>query len=61
MHYSINNYYILQAVAIVDLPESNGEIAAAELKKEFGSDHVIFLIGDVAKTDELTGIVLVDC
>ncbi|KAL6444265.1 hypothetical protein ACFW04_001874 [Cataglyphis niger] len=43
-----------KAVAIVDLPDSNGEIATAELKKEFGSDHVIFLVGDVTKIDELT-------
>jgi len=49
----------LQAIAIIDLPDSNGENAVTELEKEFGTNHAIFLIGDVANTEELTGIVLI--
>jgi len=49
----------LQAIAIIDLPDSNGENAVTELEKEFGANHAIFLIGDVANTEELTGIVLI--
>lgn len=48
----------MQSVAIVDLPDSNGETTVAELEKEFGADHAIFLVGDVANAEELTGIVL---
>lgn len=43
-----------KAVAIVDLPNSNGETAVGELKKEFGENHAIFLVGDVANAEELT-------
>ncbi|XP_070160986.1 15-hydroxyprostaglandin dehydrogenase [NAD(+)]-like [Polyergus mexicanus] len=43
-----------KAVAIVDLPDSNGETAVEELNKEFGADHATFLIGDVMNADELT-------
>ncbi|EFN70746.1 15-hydroxyprostaglandin dehydrogenase [NAD+] [Camponotus floridanus] len=43
-----------KSVAIVDLPDSNGETTVAELEKEFGADHVIFLVGDVANAEELT-------
>lgn len=46
---------ILQAVAIIDLADSNGEIAVAELEKEFGADRVIFLIGNVTNAEELAG------
>lgn len=51
----------MQAVAIVDLPDSNGETTVAELNKEFGADHAIFLVGDVVNADEFTGTVLIDC
>ncbi|XP_018305093.1 uncharacterized short-chain type dehydrogenase/reductase y4vI [Mycetomoellerius zeteki] len=43
-----------KAVAIIDLPDSNGENAITELEKEFGANHAIFLIGDVANAEELT-------
>lgn len=43
-----------KAVAIIDLSDSNGETAVAELKKEFGADRAIFLVGDVASVEELT-------
>ncbi|EFN88614.1 15-hydroxyprostaglandin dehydrogenase [NAD+] [Harpegnathos saltator] len=43
-----------KAIAIVDLPDSNGEHAVEELEKEFGTDHAIFLPGNVANADELT-------
>lgn len=54
-------FCVLQAIAIVDLPDSNGENAVAELEKEFGTDHVIFLAGNVANVEEITGIVSIDC
>ncbi|KYN31468.1 15-hydroxyprostaglandin dehydrogenase [NAD+] [Trachymyrmex septentrionalis] len=44
----------VKAVAIIDLPDSNGENAVTELEKEFGANHAIFLIGDVANAEELT-------
>ncbi|KAL0107564.1 hypothetical protein PUN28_014703 [Cardiocondyla obscurior] len=43
-----------KAIAIVDLPDSNGENAIAELEREFGADCAIFLVGNVTETDELT-------
>ncbi|XP_029175315.1 uncharacterized protein LOC114943771 [Nylanderia fulva] len=43
-----------KAVTIVDLPDSNGETAVAELKKEFGADRAIFLVGNVASVEELS-------
>ncbi|KAL6267506.1 hypothetical protein P5V15_000580 [Pogonomyrmex californicus] len=43
-----------KAVAIVDLPDSNGENAVTELEKEFGANHAIFLIGNVANAEEFT-------
>ena len=46
----------MQAIAIIDLPDSNGENAVTELEKEFGANHAIFLTGDVANIEELTGI-----
>lgn len=49
----------MQAVAIVDLPDSNGETSVEELNKEFGADHAIFLVGDVTNAEELTGVVLI--
>lgn len=50
----------MQAVAIIDLPDSNGENAVMELEKEFGvNHHAIFLIGNVTNAEELTGIVLI--
>lgn len=45
-----------QAIAIVDLPDSNGENAVAKLKKEFDTDNITFLAGNVANAKELTGI-----
>jgi len=51
----------LQAIAIIDLPDSNGENAVMELEKEFGTDHAIFLVGNVANAEELTGIILIGC
>ncbi|XP_070523991.1 uncharacterized protein [Cardiocondyla obscurior] len=50
-----------KAIAIVDLPDSNGENAIAELEREFGADCAIFLVGNVTETDELTGIVVIHC
>lgn len=50
----------MQAVAIIDLPDSNGENAVMELEKEFGVNHAIFLIGNVTNAEELTGIVLIE-
>ncbi|XP_020286398.1 peroxisomal hydratase-dehydrogenase-epimerase-like [Pseudomyrmex gracilis] len=43
-----------KAVAIVDLPDSNGENVVEELEKEFGANRAIFLAGNVTKTEELT-------
>lgn len=43
-----------KAVAIIDLPDSNGENAATELKKELGANRAIFLVGNVANSEELT-------
>ncbi|XP_011647743.1 peroxisomal hydratase-dehydrogenase-epimerase-like [Pogonomyrmex barbatus] len=43
-----------KAIAIIDLPDSNGENAVTELEKEFGANHVIFLIGNVANAEEFT-------
>lgn len=51
----------LQAVAIIDLPDSNGENAVAELEREFGADCAIFLVGNVANAEEFTGIVIINC
>ncbi|XP_012532163.2 uncharacterized protein LOC105834316 [Monomorium pharaonis] len=43
-----------KAIAIIDLPDSNGDNAVAELKKEFGTKRAIFLVGNVANAKELT-------
>lgn len=60
LHLYLNNC-TLQAVAVIDLPDSNGENAVAELEKEFGANHAIFLTGNVANAEELTGIVIINC
>ncbi|XP_011882864.1 PREDICTED: peroxisomal hydratase-dehydrogenase-epimerase-like [Vollenhovia emeryi] len=44
-----------KAIAIVDLPDSNGESAVAELEKEFGAGHAFFLVGNVANAKQLAG------
>lgn len=54
------NFRVLQVIAIVDLPDSNGENAVEKLEKEFGADHAIFLAGNVASVQGLTGTVLAD-
>ncbi|XP_066583830.1 uncharacterized protein [Prorops nasuta] len=46
-----------KAVAILDLSDSNGEIAVAELEKEFGENRAIFMAGDVSKKEEVEDIV----
>lgn len=51
----------MQAVAVIDLPDSNGENAVTELKKEFGANHAAFFVGNVANAEELTGIILIGC
>ncbi|XP_014474576.1 PREDICTED: 15-hydroxyprostaglandin dehydrogenase [NAD(+)]-like [Dinoponera quadriceps] len=43
-----------KVIAIVDLADSNGENAVAELENEFGANHAIFLAGNVANVKELT-------
>ncbi|XP_039313721.1 15-hydroxyprostaglandin dehydrogenase [NAD(+)]-like [Solenopsis invicta] len=40
-------------VAIVDLPTSNGQNAAATLENKFGKGRAIFIACDVSKTDDL--------
>ncbi|XP_039307834.1 15-hydroxyprostaglandin dehydrogenase [NAD(+)]-like [Solenopsis invicta] len=40
-------------VAIVDLPTSNGQNAAATLENEFGKNCAIFIACDVSKADDL--------
>ncbi|RLU18585.1 hypothetical protein DMN91_008942 [Ooceraea biroi] len=42
-----------KVIVIVDLPDSNGENAAAELGKEFGANRAIFLVGNVTNDKEL--------
>ncbi|XP_029174260.1 15-hydroxyprostaglandin dehydrogenase [NAD(+)]-like [Nylanderia fulva] len=41
------------SVAIIDLPTSNGENAAAMLEKEFGKGRAVFIACDVAKVEDL--------
>lgn len=43
-----------KAIAIIDLPDSNGKNAVMELKKEFGTNHVIFLVGNVTNAEQMT-------
>ncbi|XP_039313722.1 15-hydroxyprostaglandin dehydrogenase [NAD(+)]-like [Solenopsis invicta] len=40
-------------IAVVDLPTSNGQNAAATLENEFGKGRAIFIACDVSKTDDL--------
>ncbi|XP_076547062.1 uncharacterized protein LOC117607060 [Osmia lignaria lignaria] len=42
-----------KAVALLDLGDSGGESAAAELNNEFGKDRAIFVICDVSKNEQL--------
>lgn len=41
-----------RSVAVVDLPTSNGQNAAATLENEFGKGRVIFIACDVTKADD---------
>ncbi|XP_025073413.1 15-hydroxyprostaglandin dehydrogenase [NAD(+)]-like [Pogonomyrmex barbatus] len=40
-------------IAIIDLPTSNGQNAAATLEKEFGKDRAIFIACDITKSEDL--------
>ncbi|KYN01500.1 15-hydroxyprostaglandin dehydrogenase [NAD+] [Cyphomyrmex costatus] len=42
-----------KSVAVVDLPTSNGQKAAATLENEFGKGRAVFLACDVTKADDL--------
>ncbi|XP_076168739.1 15-hydroxyprostaglandin dehydrogenase [NAD(+)]-like [Ptiloglossa arizonensis] len=42
-----------KAVALLDLADSGGESAAADLNEEFGKDHAIFVPCDVSKNELL--------
>ncbi|KOC61723.1 15-hydroxyprostaglandin dehydrogenase [NAD(+)] [Habropoda laboriosa] len=42
-----------KAVAVLDLADSGGESAVADLNNEFGKDRAIFLVCDVSKSEEL--------
>ncbi|XP_071626136.1 15-hydroxyprostaglandin dehydrogenase [NAD(+)]-like [Temnothorax longispinosus] len=42
-----------KSVAVVDLPKSNGQNAAATLENEFGKGRVVFFACDVTKADDL--------
>ncbi|CAK9802018.1 15-hydroxyprostaglandin dehydrogenase [NAD(+)] [Anthophora quadrimaculata] len=42
-----------KVVALLDLGDSGGESAAADLNNEFGKDRAIFIVCDVSKSEEL--------
>lgn len=42
-------------MALLDLGDSGGESAAADLNNEFGKDRAIFVICDVSKNEQLKG------
>ncbi|KAF2902910.1 hypothetical protein ILUMI_03276 [Ignelater luminosus] len=42
-----------QAVVIIDIDETKGQLAAKELAEEFGPEKVLFIKVDVTKSDEL--------
>lgn len=47
--------YVFQAVALLDLSDSGGESAAADLNNEFGKERAIFIACDVSKNEEFQG------
>lgn len=48
-------FMFVQAVALLDLGDSGGESAAADLNNEFGKDRAIFVVCDVSKSEQLKG------
>lgn len=48
-------FVYIQAVALLDLGDSGGESAAADLNDEFGKDRAIFIVCDVSKSEQLKG------
>lgn len=46
---------MIQAVALLDLSDSGGESAAADLNNEFGKDRAIFIVCDVSKNEQFQG------
>ena len=48
-------FMCIQAVALLDLGDSGGESAAADLNNEFGKDRAIFVVCDVSKSEQLKG------
>ncbi|KAF3422199.1 hypothetical protein E2986_13497 [Frieseomelitta varia] len=46
-------FMYIQAVALLDLGDSGGESAAADLNNEFGKDRAIFVVCDVSKSEQL--------
>lgn len=48
-------FVFIQAVVLLDLADSGGESAAADLSNEFGKDRAIFIVCDVSKSEQLKG------
>ena len=47
--------YLHVQVSIVDVSEGEGQVACADLQRDFHREHIMFLPADVSRKEDLVG------